>query len=207
MIDTVIFDAGNVLLKVENDYIRKDISKTLKISLKTAEKAWSALVPTLLGMGRISEKEFWERFFTLTKAKKVHVPRYLLSRELEKRFHSYPKSIKIVKSLKSKGYKLGMISDTIRAHARISKKHGLLEPFDVVILSYEVGLSKPDPKIFRLALKRLKSEPQSTVFIDDIPNYVKAARRLGIKGIILTSPTKLKEELIKIGIPSSDLTQ
>ena len=32
MIDTLIFDAGNVLLRVENEYIRKDISKTLKIS-------------------------------------------------------------------------------------------------------------------------------------------------------------------------------
>lgn len=60
--------------------------------------------------------------------------------------------------------------------------------FHHVIDSSEVGMRKPDPRIFELALERVgASAPERTVFLDDYEGNVEAARRLGIHGILVTS--------------------
>jgi len=60
------------------------------------------------------------------------------------------------------------------------------ELFHHVIDSSEVGLRKPDPKIFELALDRLGVEASSAVFLDDYAGNVEAARRVGIRGVLVT---------------------
>jgi epoxide hydrolase-like predicted phosphatase len=60
------------------------------------------------------------------------------------------------------------------------------ELFDHVIDSSEVGLRKPDPRIFELALERLGVDASSAVFLDDYAGNVDAARRVGIRGVLVT---------------------
>jgi putative hydrolase of the HAD superfamily len=60
------------------------------------------------------------------------------------------------------------------------------ELFHHVIDSSEVGLRKPDPKIFELALEKLGVPAESTVFLDDYAGNVEAARRVGIHGLLVT---------------------
>ncbi len=60
------------------------------------------------------------------------------------------------------------------------------ELFHHVIDSSEVGLRKPDPKIFALALERLGVPAESAVFLDDYPGNVEAAQRVGIHGLLVT---------------------
>jgi len=52
--------------------------------------------------------------------------------------------------------------------------------FDVIVISAQVGLMKPDPAIYRLTLERLGVEPQEAVFLDDVLDNVEAASSLGI---------------------------
>jgi len=60
------------------------------------------------------------------------------------------------------------------------------ELFHHVIDSSEVGLRKPDPRIFELALEKLGVDAASTVFLDDYAGNVEAARRVGIHGLLVT---------------------
>ncbi len=60
------------------------------------------------------------------------------------------------------------------------------ELFHHVIDSSEVGLRKPDPRIFELALERLEVPAESAVFLDDYAGNVDAARRVGIHGVLVT---------------------
>jgi len=60
------------------------------------------------------------------------------------------------------------------------------ELFHHVIDSSEVGMRKPDPKIFELALEQLGVEASSAVFLDDYAGNVEAARRVGIHGVLVT---------------------
>ncbi len=64
-----------------------------------------------------------------------------------------------------------------------------------IVISSEVGAIKPEPEIFELALKRLGSMPQESIFIDDNPNYVEAAQKLGMQGITYTDFDSFEQQL------------
>jgi HAD superfamily hydrolase (TIGR01509 family) len=58
------------------------------------------------------------------------------------------------------------------------------ELFDVIIYSDEVGVAKPDPRAYALLCAELRVAPGELVFLDDMPENVAAARRLGIHGVL-----------------------
>ncbi|WP_239115241.1 HAD family hydrolase [Planotetraspora kaengkrachanensis] len=62
-------------------------------------------------------------------------------------------------------------------------RDGWDELFDAIVISGEVGMRKPEPRIFHHALGLISLEPQQCVFIDDIEANIDAARTLGIVGI------------------------
>lgn len=67
--------------------------------------------------------------------------------------------------------------------------------FDDMVFSYEVGMTKPDPRIYRLACQRLGVKPEDTVFIDDIPSYCEAAKQQGMQAIVYEDFASLKAQL------------
>ncbi|HEY8481960.1 MAG TPA: HAD-IA family hydrolase [Spirillospora sp.] len=77
-------------------------------------------------------------------------------------------------------------------------RHMFADLFDAVVISSEVGLRKPDERIFRHALDLLGVEPAECVFVDDIEHNVRAAERLGILGIHHTAPDTTIAELRKL---------
>ena len=84
--------------------------------------------------------------------------------------------------LKSK-YRLGILSDA-ESTAREKAKPWINESlFDVIVFSSEVGVCKPDPKIFQCALEQLGVEASETLFIDDRERNVHGAKALGIHAI------------------------
>ncbi len=84
-------------------------------------------------------------------------------------------------------------------HANIEREYGWLSRFDVLVWSYQLGIAKPDPAIYRHVLKELGTEPEETIFIDDKKVNVVAALALGMKGVLFTSATKLRADLISLG--------
>ena len=73
-------------------------------------------------------------------------------------------------------------------------------PKPVRTYSCSVGASKPDPLIFREALKTCRVRAEETVYVDDILAYVEASRRLGFTGIHFQSPSQLYADLGLAGI-------
>jgi putative hydrolase of the HAD superfamily len=61
------------------------------------------------------------------------------------------------------------------------------EMFDAVVISAEVGMRKPEPRIFLHAVGLLGLDPQECVFIDDIQANITAAEQLGFTGILHTA--------------------
>jgi putative hydrolase of the HAD superfamily len=83
---------------------------------------------------------------------------------------------------------LGLISNAWSGLRELLRQLGLLELFDVVVISAEVGLLKPDPRIYWRALEGLGLPPEATAFLDDLPENVRAARALGMHGILFRDP-------------------
>jgi putative hydrolase of the HAD superfamily len=93
-----------------------------------------------------------------------------------------------VRALKSDGYRTAIVTNNVREAA--DGWRAMLpvdELFDVVVDSSAVGMRKPDPRIYRLALAELGDvAPDRAVFLDDHPGNVAAARRLGMHAILVT---------------------
>lgn len=97
--------------------------------------------------------------------------------------------------------RLLLLSNTNATHLRFVRAHlPLLDRFDGLVLSYELGLAKPDRAIFEAALARAGSPADRTAFFDDVGAYVDAARALGIHGHLFTDATRFAQQLRTLGL-------
>ena len=113
-------------------------------------------------------------------AQKFGVPMPPWRSEFEK---LYPGTKELLKRLAQK-YHLGIIANQEKGAQGRLEKWGIRECFDVVVSSAEVGFSKPDLRIFELALKQADCLPANAVMIGDrIDNDILPAKRLGLKTI------------------------
>lgn len=93
-------------------------------------------------------------------------------------------------------YRLLCLSNTNVWHFEYCReKFPVLKNFNGFILSYQVGESKPSRAIFNAALDSAGALPSECIYIDDVPQYVEAARQLGMHGISFNTVEKLKQEL------------
>lgn len=108
-----------------------------------------------------------------------------------------------IKKLRLK-YKTAILSNAWE-NARIiySHKYKLDALFDVMVISAEVGMQKPDKRIFRYTLELLGVHPQEAIFIDDIPENCRAAGKVGINAIIFTDTETVVQEMKKMLINNS----
>ena len=74
---------------------------------------------------------------------------------------------------------------------------GVIGLFDVAISSHHVGLFKPDPQIYLIALDRLGVSPDRVMFFDDVPAYVTAASALGIRAFQVEGVEGVRSRLIQ----------
>ncbi|WNJ16350.1 HAD family phosphatase [Pontibacter sp. G13] len=80
------------------------------------------------------------------------------------------------------------------------EQFGFLGWFKDTVVSGEVNMKKPDPKIYQLMLNQFKIDPNETVFLDDSMPNVKGAEAVGIKALHFESAEKLATDLRELGI-------
>jgi epoxide hydrolase-like predicted phosphatase len=91
-----------------------------------------------------------------------------------------------IRALREQGYKVGLLTNNVREGSSSWRaKIPVDELFDVVIDSSEVGMRKPNPAIYLLALEQLGvDDPSRAVFIDDAPGNVDGARAAGLHALL-----------------------
>jgi putative hydrolase of the HAD superfamily len=97
----------------------------------------------------------------------------------------FPNLIATLEKLKTNNIRLGMITNG-RGQFQLDniKALGIEKYFDTILISEWEGIRKPDPEIFKRALKQLNVSPLQSLFVGDHPeNDVKAAQNIGMKGI------------------------
>ena len=93
---------------------------------------------------------------------------------------------------------LSNISDNVLES--VEREFAWIHRFDVQVWSFQLGIAKPDPAIYRYTLGKLGTQPEETLFIDDKRPNVEAARALGIQAIEYSSVEGLREELMVRGL-------
>ncbi len=98
--------------------------------------------------------------------------------------------------------RLAVLSNTARRDFSryLAENCGFNDLFDIVVSSAEVGMAKPEPEIYLLALERLELLPGDALFIDDLSRNTEAAEELGMKSIVFVSPTQLRAKLMAYNI-------
>jgi putative hydrolase of the HAD superfamily len=108
--------------------------------------------------------------------------------------------VRAARSLRER-YKVALLSNAFPGQVETILKHHDLDihaEFDVYVNSALVGVSKPDPRIYQIALERLDVEPDQAVFLDDMVRNVDSARELGIHAIQFADPGRSLADLEKL---------
>jgi glucose-1-phosphatase len=201
----VIFDIGRVLIRVDIQRVKSALAEGLPF---TPEELWSAI-----------EKDprwpDWQEGRMAPRDWHLHLcKRFNISLDFEHFKNVWNSALDPAPIHKvsvfarlAKSYRLGLLSNTDPIHVeKLESTYDFFVYFPKAVRTYScsIGASKPDPLIFREALRACRVRAEETVYVDDILAYVEAARRLGFIGVHFESPAQLYAELGQAGIEVED---
>jgi putative hydrolase of the HAD superfamily len=97
-------------------------------------------------------------------------------------------SLPVVRTLRRRGVKTALISNCSHSTRQVVDRLDIEREFDAVLLSFEVGLRKPDPEIYREALRRVDVSADEAVFVDDQTAYCDGAAAVGMGTFLIVRP-------------------
>lgn len=110
-----------------------------------------------------------------------------------------PGMLDLILQLKAQGYRLlGLSNWSTKVHEVMDKFPAIFQPLEGYLISYMVHQLKPSPEIFHSFLNKFEVKPEECVFIDDKPENIEGAKRVGMHGIVFENAEQLAEELRKI---------
>jgi epoxide hydrolase-like predicted phosphatase len=198
-IEAVIFDLGNVLVTV--DWMRAAhafCGRTGKTWMELAHFADGGHVMERFAKGELSGPDFFalavsDIGFNGSYEEFAHIFSGI--------FTPIVPMIGLAESLKGQLPRYLLSNTNIMHMERILADHPFLRGFDGHVLSYEVGLLKPDPRIYEHTLHRIGLRPEQTVFLDDLEPNVQAARDLGMNAIQHREFEVTRQGLTNLGVP------
>jgi len=99
---------------------------------------------------------------------------------------AYPDAIPTLDALRARGFRLGMISNASELARRVLRNLDMERRFDFVVISSEVGMRKPSPEIFRMAMRQAGVHPHRALYVGDrLAIDVKGARRAGMQAVLI----------------------
>jgi FMN phosphatase YigB (HAD superfamily) len=115
-------------------------------------------------------------------------------------FTEVPATCDLLRRLAAR-YPLYLLSDTNEIHfGYVRQTVDVLHLFEQFVVSYEVGVLKPDPRIYREVLRRAALPAEACVFIDDRPGNVEGARQVGMRAFLFRSAEQCAADLGSLGV-------
>lgn len=197
-LEAVLFDAGGVLVDLDYAYVRRLLEPVHGAvpseRLSEAEAhARRQINNTVRGGGSVGSS--WRDYFHIIFGRigvqaDLHVGLIDSLWEAHERVGLWtvaiPGSPEVVAGLKRRGLRVGVVSNAEGTVAQNLDDAGYKGEFETVVDSHLVGVEKPDPKIFEIALERMSLHADRTVYVGDLPEVdVAGARGAGIAAILL----------------------
>jgi putative hydrolase of the HAD superfamily len=199
MINTVLFDLGNVILPFDVMRLAKGLTKHSHLDAETiVGHLWNAHIADHFETGKMSPADYFAHVSELCGFKDLTFQQFVPI--FNAIFDEETAVVDLLGRLQGR-YKLGLISNTNAIHVEhIMERYPFLAKFDRRWWSNEAGIRKPNPEIFHWALSHFGAKPSESVFIDDLQENVEGAQRLGIHGIQFKSVDQLKKSLNELGV-------
>lgn len=201
MIKTILFDMGGVVITLAQP---QAIERFKALGLKDAEQRLDAYTQQGifgdLEAGRITDEDFRRELSIL-------VGRELTWQECCHAWKGYcgdvPKrNLRKMKELRERGYRVVLLSNTnpymmswVMSNEFDGEGHSLAYYLDAAYESYKCGAMKPDAKFFNAVMEGERLIPSETLFIDDGPRNIEAAKALGIQTLLVENGEDWTERL------------
>jgi HAD superfamily hydrolase (TIGR01509 family) len=198
-ISVIVFDLGNVLISFN---YQSAVSKLEKVERGLGDHFLSFYNEHYkfhrdFERGDLSEDGFIEIMLSALKHK---IDKNTFCEYYSNIFSENKEVVDLLPKLK-KSYTLLLLSNTNIIHYRYGwKQYDFLRYFDKIVVSYEAGAVKPEEKIYKTVELFTKRNPGEHFFVDDVAEYVEAARALGWEGVQFKGYKGLLIELINRGI-------
>ncbi|MFD1469314.1 HAD family hydrolase [Hymenobacter caeli] len=203
MLPHLLFDFGGVLIDIDYDRTPAAFRRLSRAGSTVAySQASQAELFDQLETGQLTPAEFRDGLRTAYDLAAT-------DEQIDQAWHALlldvpAERLALVADLRRQGHQTALLSNTNALHiAEINRRlaaqyglaHGIADCLDRVFYSQEVGLRKPGEAFFRHALREMNWRPEDVLFIEDSPQHVATARRLGLRVLHLAPPLTLTTAL------------
>lgn len=200
MIKLFVFDLGNVILPFEHRQIATKLYEgSRKKPLCSPDEIFKFMFERVNGLvnayetGQMSSLEF---FGQLREYCGLEIDFNEFKDIWNPIFRENLRVNEAIGYLKSKGYPIFLLSDTNELHfTYIIGQYPIVHVFDEWILSFEVGVKKPEKRIYDVIFEKIDVDASEVFYIDDIERYVEAAKGFGINGMVFRDAEGLWQAL------------
>ncbi len=199
MIKAVVFDFGGVLLRTENLDGRIQWEQKLGLGYRQAEEVvFNSEMGRKAQHGKISYAELWhwvgEHFELSEEELRQFEADFWAGDVLDEQL------VDLIRGLRPY-YQTALISNAFNdLRNGLENRFKIADAFDVIVISSEEGVMKPDPRLYEIALERLGVQAGEAVFIDDFAHNIEGAKAVGMAGIHFTPKLDLGAELTRLGV-------
>jgi HAD superfamily hydrolase (TIGR01549 family) len=196
---TIIFDFGNVVGFFDH---YRALAKLAPFTTLAPDAMYQSVyagdIEDIFEKGHLSEIEFLRRVVGLWR---LRCESDRLAEAIADIFEPNPEICELIPRL-ARRYRLMLGSNTNVIHARKFRLQfaDVLEHFQHLVLSFEIGARKPSREFFEHCLEHAGCAAQECVFVDDLAANVEGARQLGMKGVVYRAGAGLERELREIGV-------
>ena len=200
MIETIVSDLGNVLLRFDNSVFYRAVSRFSGRPAADIEAVIGRNLDLLIlfEKGVVSPFEFYRNALDILEITAGYEE--FFAAYCEGVFTTVPSVLDLFRGLKPR-YRMILLSNTdIIRWTHVKTKFPEILIFDDYVLSFDVGARKPQLEIYFEAIRAGRAAPERTVFIDDLPANVAGAEGAGMKGILCESGADLEPKLRALGL-------
>ena len=195
-IKAVFFDLGGVIARTEDPGPRTNLAKSLGLGYADLDRiVFENKSSKQASLGFINEAQHW-----LNVASSLDKPESEVER-LRTEFFAGDRVdtnlLNLIRGLRP-ARKVGVISNAWSGMRTWLVEHDIADIFDDMVISAEIGVAKPDPRIYHVALQNLMVKPEESVFIDDMLRNVEAARKIGMYAVQFIQPDQAVTELSEL---------
>jgi HAD superfamily hydrolase (TIGR01509 family) len=203
----VLFDAGDTLIRLSDngEHLLERAAASLGfagLDADEATKVWQevlrrASTPEELAKGRDlsaqRHRDVWTQLYLSAGCDRLAsgLSDALYAMTIDPQtWEAFPDTLSTLRVLHEQGLRLGVVSDTGFDMRPVFDALGLTEYFDAVVLSFEHGVCKPDPSLFRSACDDLGVPPDETLMVGDNPFTDSGAVSAGLPVLLLPPPRR-----------------
>ena len=195
-IRAVFFDFGGVIMRTEFQSPRQHLAERFGMDYDDIDKVvFGSDSARSASVGEITEDVHWAQ--VLKRLKRPISEAKFFQDEFFGGDVIDHGLVEFIRSLHGKVH-TGLISNAWSGLREFITREKMIDIFDTVVISAEVGTVKPSTRIYEVALEQAKVSASEAVFIDDVSENIEACKRVGMKGVLFKDPQESLDRLKRL---------